>query len=169
MKKIMKLRYLGFIIGVILLITGWIIRGITFFLFSETTKSYTLNKIGITVSGSSVFFLLGGILFYAFIVSKEEPPEELETLTEEQQKEKVKQELENISYEIKSSIGFTMVYGFMSLLIILLSLCTIFINKLINRWSLSGFFTGIFLSWYYISKLFRQFKWLKEYKKYKNL
>ena len=145
MRKIMKLRYLGFIIGVILLITGWIIRGITFFLSFETT-----------------------IIFYAFIVSKEEPPEELETLTEEQQKEKVKQELENISYKIKSSIGFTMVYGFMSILIILLSLCTIFINKLISRWSLSGLFTGIFLSCYYISKLFRQFKWLKEYKKYKN-
>lgn len=168
MRKIMKLRYLGFIIGVILLITGWIIRGITFFLSFETTKSYILNKIGITMSGLSVFFLLGGIIFYAFIVSKEEPPEELETLTEEQQKEKVKQELENISYKIKSSIGFTMVYGFMSILIILLSLCTIFINKLISQWSLSGLFTGIFLSCYYISKLFRQFKWLKEYKKYKN-
>lgn len=39
MRKIMKLRYLGFIIGVILLITGWIIRGITFFPSFDTIKA----------------------------------------------------------------------------------------------------------------------------------
>ncbi|MDU1911695.1 hypothetical protein [Fusobacterium sp.] len=165
MKKRTKLRYLGFIIGSILLVGGWIVRGIAFFLFEGTFKEYVMNKIGFIMSTTSVFFLLGGILFYAFIVSKEEPEEKLEDLTEEQQKEKIKQELENASYEIKSSVGFTIVYGFMSILTTLLSLCTIFINKLVSLWSVSSLLAGIFLSQYYIRKVFRQFKWLKEYKK----
>lgn len=163
----MKLKYLGFIIGIILLLTGWVIRGVAFFLVAETAKSYVLNKVGIIISKMSVFFLCGGILFYTFILSKEEQPKQIETLTEEQEKEKIKQELEDISYEIKSDIGFTIVYVIMSILLTGLSLCTIFINKVVNLWSVNSLLLGIFLNQYYIRNLVCKLRWLSRYEKNK--
>lgn len=161
-----KLKHIGFVIGIALLLIGWLTRLGAFLFIKETVLSADIDKVGTYIAGASVFFILGGILFYALIASKEEKDEPIQELTEEQQKQKVEVELENTSFKIKNSMAFTAVYGLMSMLLLLLSISILINNDQSFYFGLGGLIAGISLSQYYIRKFIRQIKWLKGYKKY---
>lgn len=149
-----------------LLISGWTIRIVSGLFLADKINSntlYVLNSFGKSTSGASVFFLFGGILFYALISSRQvkEAPESI--LTEAEQKQQMSDNLATISDEIKNSVPFTAVYGIMSILLLLIGLSTAFVNKEKLGWS--AIIVGALLSQYYIRKSIRQIKWLIWYKK----
>ena len=108
LKKI-RLKHAGFVLGVVFLVSGWIIRLAAAFVLPESVgplTGYTLDRIGYYLSGSSVVFLLGGIVFWAVIVARETKEEPQEPLTEEQVQERRKSDLEDAAYTVKNSIPF---------------------------------------------------------------
>lgn len=162
MRKI-KLKHLGFVMGAVLLVTGWLIRLTGVFVAFSNAGYQLLDELGGFLSASGCIFLLGGIVFYGIISAKEAGNPLQKPITEVEHHEKETDELGETAEKIKNSIPFTAFYGAISVLLTLLVISSMLSVK--NFKWLGFLLVGLFLSQYYIRKSMGQFRWISSYKK----
>lgn len=172
MKEKFKLKFLPLYTGVFLVLTGWFIRLVLSSLilpnFFDKSICDMWDNIGKIISGSSVFFIFGGIIFFALMESKEKSgikndESELEKLETE---ENINKKIEENEFIIKNSMPFTAVYGLMALFVVLLA-PGIIIKSSGNIWAIILFILAVLLSLYYIKKIIGQIRRIKMYGKIK--
>lgn len=162
-KKI-KLKHIGFVLSIVFILISWIMRFLVSFVIEDNSLISSIEHIQSYVAGVGVFFLFGGIIFFAVMSAKEQENTPPETLTKDQEEEKSKLKLQDDAAVIKSSIPITMMYGFLSILMTLGGVGIIINNDRSRSFGISTLILGLLLSQYYIRKNVRQFKWLRFYK-----
>lgn len=161
MKKT-RLKYLGFMLGVFLLLLGWFISLMGNIAFFDNLLYQAIDKIGKNMSGLGVVLIFAGIVFFAILSAKEAKVESAEPAEYENDESNPCNYTEQNAYKVKNSILVTAAFGSLSILTTLLSASSLFNGaKLWFMWIILIF--ALFSSQYHIRKSVRQIKWLLLY------